>query len=277
MRASTVGPVIVASKSDLASLNIAQNLLKHHSFSPVGPPDRTPAIYRSQDTALVMVEKEGIYVRPEDLPVKASSILFASKHRSSTNTPALTVHATGNLNRTALYGGSPEEISWVEPFRIREALSALSSEANNSNLQIEVTMEATHHGPTSFPVPVCFIEIGSGPEQWSDPVLGRIAANAVMASATQTRSQKANAVGFGGTHYSDKLTRICTEGDYQIGHIVPRHAFDAQISDRMIQETFHKTVDLCKTAVVDWKGLKGEQRRALLDQLSSWDIEVVRC
>ncbi len=277
MQASTFGPVIVASKSDPASLNIAQNLIKHHNFSIVGPPDRTPSIYRSQDVELVMVEKEGIYVQPEDLPVKASSIIFASKHRSSTNTPALTVHATGNLNRTARYGGSPEEISRVEPFRIREALSALSREVNSANLRIEVTMEATHHGPTSFPVPVCFIEIGSGPEQWSDQVLGGIAANAVMASATQTQSQKANAVGFGGTHYPDKLTRICTEGDYQIGHIIPRHAFDAQISERMIQEAFHKTVGLCKTAVVDWKGLKGEQRRALLDHLSRWDIEVVRC
>lgn len=226
---------------------------------------------------MVIVEKEGIYVQPEDVTLGPSSVIFASKHRSSTNTPALTVHATGNLTREALYGGNPEQVSLVEPFTVREALTSLNREVRDANVRIEVTMEATHHGPTNFPVPVCFVEIGSEPGQWQDPVLGQIAAKAIMSAATASQSMRTSAVGFGGTHYSDKLTHMCTESDYQIGHIVPRHAFDAEVSQRILLETFHKTVGFCKTAIVDWKGLKGDQRRTLLDRLAAWDVEVVRC
>lgn len=275
--ATTTGPVIVASKSDPASYNIFQNLIKHHGFKPTLPSGEMSTVYESHEVHLVLVESDGIYVKPDQLPVAGDSLIFASKHRSSTNTPALTVHATGNLTREALYGGSPEEVSYVEPFRIRQALSAMVNETRMAGLQIEVTMEATHHGPTSFKVPVCFVEIGSTQEQWTDSRLGEIAATATMAAARNAQTAKTDTVGFGGTHYSDKLTRMCVESDFQIGHIVPRHAFDSQVSDQIILITFHKTRGICKTAVVDWKGLRGDQRRMLLDLLTSRDIEVVRC
>ena len=275
MQAFPTGPVIVASRPDPASMNIAQELINHHGFRQETP--QTPNTYSNGDLRLVFVEKEGIYVQPQDLPVAPSTIIFASKHRSSTNTPALTVHATGNLTPEALYGGNPEEVSLVEPHRIRKAISTLLRETGEAHLNIEVTMEATHHGPTNFPVPICFVEVGSGPTQWTDPVLGRIAAAAANAAATCRGEQTPNAVGFGGTHYSQKVTRICAEGDYQIGHVVPRHAFDAQVSERIINDTFKKTMGLCKTALVDWKGLKGDQRKNLLDLLAARDIEAVRC
>ena len=274
---STTGPLIIGSRNDPASLNIVQNLIRHHNFTPTTLPNTTSPIYTTRDISLVTVEKEGVYFQPQDLPLKPTSIIFASKHRSSTNTPALTVHATGNLTREALYGGNPEELSLVEPFRLREALTTLVRESGNLHLQIDATMEATHHGPTNLHVPVCFVEIGSSPEQWTNPMLGHVAANAIMAAAAETNTRRTNVVGFGGTHYPDKLTRVCAEGDYQVGHIVSRHALNAKVSSRTIQDTFHKTLGVCKTALVDWKGLKGEQRRVLLEQLSAWDIEVVRC
>ncbi len=277
MQPPSAGPAIVASKTDPASLNIARSLIKHHDFALENPNGSNVLSYQSRGASLYILEKEGISVQPEDLPVSSSSIIFASKHRSSTNTPALTVHATGNLTREAKYGGNPEQVSLVEPFRIRQALMILRQEAMDAGLTIEVTMEATHHGPTSFPVPICFVEIGSENTQWEDPILGDIAAEAVTAALAVSRDQRTNAVGFGGTHYSDKLTRLCAESDFQIGHIVPRHAFDADVSDRMVRDTFQKTVGVCKTALVDWKGLKGEQRRILLANLASWGVEVVKC
>lgn len=277
MQPSTIGPAIIASKTDPASVNIAQNLIKHHKFTRTDQGQSGPETYQAHDITMMILEKEGIYIQPQDLKLKPSSIIFASKHRSSTNTPALTVHATGNLTREASFGGSPEQLSLVEPFRIRQALTVLKQEAQRGGLKVETTMEATHHGPTSFNAPVCFVEIGSTPAEWSDPVLGRIAADAIMAAAGESHVTRTNAVGFGGTHYSNKLTEMCTETDYQIGHVVPRHAFDAQVSERMLQETFQRTVGVCKTALVDWKGLRGGQRSLLLGQLSAWDIEVVRC
>src|SRR5438094_5467478 len=72
----------------------------------------------------------------------------------------------------ALYGGNPEQLSFVDPLGIMRALGTLRDESAKKGLQIEVTMEATHHGPTSFKIPVVFVEIGSGPLEWSDSTLG---------------------------------------------------------------------------------------------------------
>lgn len=221
-------------------------------------------------------EKECIYVEPDNVSVPARVIIFASKHRSSSGRPALTVHATGNLTKEAEYGGRPEEVSIVEAYQVKQALTILAREVAGSNLNIEVAMEATHHGPTSFSIPVCFVEVGSGPSEWSDPVLGRIAADAIMGAARATQGGRDNAVGFGGTHYSPKHTRLNIEGDYSIGHLVAKYVFDRDLSERMIQETFRRTAGGCSTAIIDWKGIKGEGRRKLIESLHKWEVEVVR-
>src|SRR5213594_4679980 len=100
----------------------------------------------------------------------------------------------------ALYGGNPEQLSFVDPLGIMRALGTLRDESAKKGWQIEVTMEATHHGPTSFKIPVVFVEIGSGPLEWSDSTLGEKGAKAAMAAANPLRSSTSNAVGFGGTH-----------------------------------------------------------------------------
>src|SRR5207253_4771741 len=97
-----------------------------------------------------------------------------------------------------------EEVSYVNPSIIRRALRALKAGVAKAGVQIEVTMEATHHGPTSLSMPVCFVEIGSGESEWTDPILGEIAANAVISAIEKIGETYPTAVGFGGTHYSAK-------------------------------------------------------------------------
>ncbi len=225
---------------------------------------------------MLTLEKLGIYAEPSDIPSDVSTAIFISKHVSSSGRPALTVHATGNLAKEAKFGGNPEEVSYVNPSIIRRALRALKAGAGQAGVQIEVTMEATHHGPTSLSMPVCFVEIGSGEKEWADPVLGEIAANAVM-SAIDVEETPPTAVGFGGTHYSAKHTRICMEGNYAIGHLVPSHSFDDGVSERVIMDTFSKTTGSCNTAIVDWKGLHSNDRRKLIASLEAAGREIVRC
>ncbi len=269
-------PLIVASRTDPASFNIAQNLIQHHGFELAGQSGPRPNLYKRGDVNLILVDRECIHVGPQDIPVTAGFIIFASKHRSNTETPALTVHATGNLFREAKYGGEPEEVSFVEPSRISAALSSLANGVKREKFRIEVTMEATHHGPTSFQVPVLFLEIGSGREEWTNPILGRIAADAAVSATVNNLTAPTNAVGFGGTHYPAKHTLLNLQGTHAIGHVVSKYAIEARVSDKIIQDTFTKTVGGCRTAVVDWKGLKGEQRRVLVDKLSGWNIDIVR-
>jgi D-aminoacyl-tRNA deacylase len=266
---------IVSSTVDPASRNIAQILVAEHGFTP----SNAEGIFDHRDgkIRIVTVEKPCIYVEPSDIESDASSIIFASKHVSSANRPAMTVHATGNLTGNAEFGGKPREVAFVDPAMIRRALRALKERVARAGLEIEITMEATHHGPTSFKSPVCFVEIGSTPNEWTDPALGRIAAGAIMEAATTEHHSGKGAVGFGGTHYSAKFTRMCLEGDYPIGHVVPRHAFESGVTDSIIRETFEKTVGDSQTALVDWKGLNGDDRRSLVAKLETWGYSVTRC
>ena len=266
--------LIVSSREDPASQNIARNLISGYGFLPSSHETLVDA---SGNVRLTTVDKLGIFVEPKDIVAENCSIIFASKHVSSSGKPALTVHATGNLTKDAEFGGRPEEVSLIDPTIVRRVLRDLKRGVSRAGREIDVTMEATHHGPTSFSNPVCFVEVGSGPKEWNDVALGKIAAEAIMEIATPATGPKPNAVGFGGTHYSSKHTRICMEGDYQIGHIVPRHALERGVSDLVLQDTLRKTAGGCNTALIDWKGLGNPERTRLVTSLEGWGIEVVRC
>src|SRR5207244_4514786 len=202
--------LIVSSRRDSASANIARALITKYGFKQ--GPSQTIETYSKDNIRLVMLEKLGIYAEPSDIPSDASTTMFVSKHVSSSGRPALTVHATGNLTKEAKFGGNPEEVSYVDPSIIRRTLRALKAGVLQAGVQIDITMEATHHGPTTLPKPVCFVEIGSGEKEWTDPVLGEIVATAVISAASKVDETRPSAVGFGGTHYSAKHTRICIEG-----------------------------------------------------------------
>jgi D-aminoacyl-tRNA deacylase len=266
---------IVSSTQDPASQNITKSLIAKHRFEP--STERGVFVHPNHSIRIVTVEKPGIYVEPNEIASKGSAILFASKHVSAANRPAMTVHATGNLGRIAEFGGRPEEVSLVNPSMIRRALKTMSERVAQAGIGIDVTMEATHHGPTSFPVPICFVEIGSGPREWTDPVLGEIAADALFDAATVEHEATKAAVAFGGTHYSAKFTRICLEGDYLVGHVIPRHAIEAGVTDMVIKDTLAKTIPTCDTGLIDWKGLNGEDRRTLVAKLENWGYSITRC
>src|SRR2546427_7598712 len=267
--------LIVSSKRDSASSNIAQALITKNGFEP--RPGQGIETYSKGDIRLVVLEKLGIYSEPSDVPSDVYTIMFVSKHVSSSGRPALTVHATGNLTKEAKFGGNPEEVSYVDPSIIRRTLRALKAGVLQAGVQIDITMEATHHGPTTLPKPVCFVEIGSGEKEWTDPVLGEIVATAVMAAAARVKETDPVAAGFGGTHYSAKHTRICMEGDYAIGHLVSSHSFDGGVTQLAIDDVFNKTTGSCNTAIVDWKGLHSNDRRRLISRLEAADRRIVRC
>ena len=267
--------MMVSSRGDPASWNIAQALITKIGFKQ--EPGQRIDMYSKGNLRLLVLEKLGIFTDPNDIPSDVATTIFVSKHVSSSGRAALTVHTTGNLTKEAKFGGNPEEVSHVDPSIIRRALRSLKSGVSQAGIPIEVTMEATHHGPTNLSMPVCFVEIGSGEKEWTDPILGEIAANAVMSAIAKVEESRPTAVGFGGTHYSAKHTRICMEGDYAIGHLVSSHSFDGGVSERVIGDTFDKTTGSCNTAIVDWKGLHSNDRRKLITSLEAAGREIVRC
>ena len=98
---------------------------------------------------------------------KADVFIFLSKHKSHSSIPTLTCHFTGNFSTDNSHGGYPRQIAIAYPSLLKGYLKAIT-DARQKVPGYEVTIEATHHGPTSINKPVLFIELGSSEKQWRD-------------------------------------------------------------------------------------------------------------
>jgi D-tyrosyl-tRNA(Tyr) deacylase len=140
---SSSRPPIIASGADAASINIAENLIQNFQFSKRGSSNDEMAFYFRGNISLTIIDKLGIFSDPEDVPHGSTSLVFASKHVSASGKtcPDGTCHRQPYSR--SIVGGNPEHLSFVDPFRIMEALRTLRDESAKKGLQIEVTMEAT--------------------------------------------------------------------------------------------------------------------------------------
>jgi D-aminoacyl-tRNA deacylase len=255
---------IVASKSDPAAMNIAGALVRGYGFEEAAG-DGTR--YDKGGISLFLIDGDATKSDGIDKRLRADAIIFASKHRSAAQLPCLTVHATGNL---------AEGLAMADPIRMKAALRALSEAKSELGLdEFLVSLEATHHGPTGLDAPSFFAEIGSSQEEWSNPEAGEAVSRAIF-SAASSLGGGIPSVGFGGGHYSMKHTRAELESEYAIGHIFPKYFFEESFSRAAIALAFRRTPGNCSTALLDWKGMRGPQRKALLEVLEGLGIEVVR-
>src|SRR2546427_6123708 len=159
--------LIVSSRSDPASWNIAQALITKIGFKQ--EPGQRIDTYSKGNLRLLVLEKLGIFADPNDIPSDVATAIFVSKHVSSSGRAALTVHTTGNLTKEAKFGGNPEEVSYVNSSIIRQALRALKAGASAARVQIEETMVVNHHGPNSPSMPVWFLETGNRQKRSAAP------------------------------------------------------------------------------------------------------------
>lgn len=142
-------------------------------------------------------------------------------------------------------------------------MKGLKRAASDLNLNIPVSIEATHHGPTSLPVPVTFIEIGSDESAWVDDTLGKAVAKAVSFVLKSPSEGGEGAIGVGGGHYSEKFTNLIIEGDALIGHIIPKYAMNEGMDPSMFQACIQRSIIRCTKAYVDWKGTPSKYKEAL--------------
>lgn len=266
--------LVAASLKDIAALNIARKLVERYGFDKITSAQETLDMYRKGEVVLAYVRDDGIYAENADQVVPAEAVIFASRHRSETGEPSLTVHCTGNLTDQAAYGGKPKTLSLAPPERMRAALLALDEGKARSGIGYSISLEATHHGPTGLGTPSMFVEIGSSEKQWRDPRAAEIVADAIWNAATSPRPGKV-AVGFGGGHYSWKHTQAVRDQGYAVGHILPKYFFD-EFDPEMVKLAFRRTLGDCRTGAIDWKGLRGPERSRLIDILERDGIEIVR-
>ncbi|MGC8817045.1 MAG: D-aminoacyl-tRNA deacylase [Candidatus Hadarchaeum sp.] len=251
--------LILASEKDPAAMNIVSRLLELYDH------ERTTDerhFQMGEDLSMEVIKEESTEITA--LSQQADEVIVASRHASDSGRPSLTVHAPGFLERG--------ELALASPRTIKLALAALKAEVESLGLQFEVSLEATHHGPAGLGVPVTFVEIGSGPEQWADRRAGEAVAHAIMKAATSD-VKCLNAAGLGGPHYAPRHTEVTLNTEVGVGHILPKYVnFDAGLVELAVRRT-SGGVNLL---LLDWKGLSEPQRKVCLRAAEVLGIRVER-
>ena len=263
--------LIIASKRDPAAQSIARGLISAKNFHLV---DSHGDLFQDGDVYLKHVETDGIFTDNLAVDFEPDAAIFVSRHRSESNEPALTVHWTGNTTERADFGGKPRSLSPTDPPRLRSALLALDEAREIRKLSYVVTLEATHHGPTELGVPTLFVELGSTEKEWNDQEAAAAAGEAAWKAATDPATGKL-AVGFGGGHYCNKQCNAIRNDGYAFSHIFSKYFFEDYDAET-VRMAYDRTRGECRTAVIDWKGIRGPDRAQLLETLNEMNVEIVR-
>lgn len=265
--------IIVASVRDVASLNIANTLIKDHSFVEGKERFDGHSVFHGKGARLIFVKRDLIYADYLNDHFAPEAYIFLSRHKSESHKPCLTAHFPGNLTHDSSYGGRPKEVAYTHPGLHKEHIKQLWN-LKDSVMKYQIVMEATHHGPTSLVKPVLFVEIGSTDNEWKDEGASEVVGKALMEALRAKPSYKKVGIGFGGTHYSEKFTKVLLESEFALGAVAPKYTLpfvDEKIVGQMVDKC-HKEV---RYAVLDWKGL-GEEKKRVVGLLQETGLEIIK-
>lgn len=265
--------VILASTTDIASRTLAEALVESQGFESTGVSLLGQPVY--QKGSFLLARFEGMIVFPPDLDeyFNPQAYIFLSRHSSESGIASLTAHTTGNFSSEAKFGGVGKELGRADPALLKNYLVALWKRRGRVT-GYEVTVEATHHGPTSLQKPVLFAELGSSEKYWGDTKAAAVVADALVESLTEKTIWNKIAIGFGGTHYPEKFTKMTVEGDVAFSFIAPKYVL-GQIDDKMVGQMLQRTNAPVRYAVLDWKGL-GPHKDKVLGLVKQFGLEEIR-
>lgn len=265
--------VLVASTSNLASKTIAEALIGNLGFASTGVNLLGKPVYQKDSFLLAFFD--GLIVSPPDLDrfFNPQAYIFLSAHRAESRIPSLTAHTTGNFSMETEVGGRGRELGRADPALLKNYLRALFARKDEVK-GYEITMEATHHGPTSLQKPVIFVELGATEKEWKDSHAAAIMGKALMTSLKGKEVWSKVALGFGGTHYPRKFTEMTIGSDVAFSFVAPKHALE-HVDEAMFGQMLQRTNAPVKYAVMDWKGL-GPHKQKILGLASQFGLEVVR-
>ncbi len=264
--------LLVASNKDVASLNIKEQILNHYPFHKMAEIFQQNPVYTAEinDKTVNLVTLKEESVEAQDIPSKfpnAKLIVFISRHSSQSGKPTLSVHPPGNFGNADL-GGLPRKLSISPALAMQDALKALVHFNEQLNLKYDISFEGTHHGP-SLNVPSMFVELGSSPEQWSDLKAAEAVGHSAMATIANFSAPTSSCVlGIGGTHYNQRFTLMALIGEATFGHMIPKYAVHLVDSD-MLNQCIEKSLEKVSLAILDWKGIKSEDKPNLLSALET--------
>jgi D-aminoacyl-tRNA deacylase len=183
---------------------------------------------KDYDVVLAGFEEDDIYFDflDEVFEDRVDGYIVLSRH--SGGKPSLTVHHPGNPGPEAPYGGKPRSLPPAWPRLAAHLLRTYKRVAGEKGLgrEFQITLEATHHGPTELKKPIVFIEIGSSEREWVRGDAQRAMAETVLRVLEEGPDRVEcveTVIGIGDTHYPVRHTRNVLERGYCYGHIFSKH------------------------------------------------------
>jgi len=255
--------LLIAYQDDPAGRNMAAFLSKDMTLDG--------DVFRGKYYDLVIIPTPAISADWLEEKYDHDGFIFLSKHAAESGVLALTCHSTGNFS-DAKFGGNSRQIAIPKPDLQKIYLQTLKRNQSKFS-EFQITIEATHHGPTALTKPTIFIEIGTTEKQWTDMSLCTSVATLVHQVLSQPIKEHPVAICFGGTHYPSKFTNELLEGRYSLGTVMPKHALDF-LDEELFSHILTQNC-MAKTALLDWKGL-GPYKEKLLDLLKFTDLDVIK-
>ena len=228
-------------------------------------------IYRGKNFDLVIIPTPAISADWLEEKYSYDGFVFLSKHAAETGVLALTCHCTGNFS-DANFGGNKRQVAIPHPHLQKSYIQQLWQKRNDFS-EFQITIEATHHGPSALNKPALFIEIGTTEKQWNDVNLCNSIAQIIVNVVNNEQKTFPVAIGIGGTHYPEKFTKELLEGKHALGTVIPRHAIDFLDEDLFFH--IQKRNDMPKTVLLDWAGL-GQNKNKVMDLLNNTDLEIIK-
>jgi D-aminoacyl-tRNA deacylase len=265
--------VILASTTDLASRTLAEALVEEEGFQSTGVDLLGHPVF--QKDSYLLARFEGMIVHPPALDeyFNPQAYIFLSRHSAESGIASLTAHTTGNFSAEAKFGGAGRELGRADPSLLKNYLIALWKHRGEAK-EYEITMEATHHGPTALLKPVLFVELGSSEKYWGDRKAASVVGRALMESLREKNIWSKVAIGFGGTHYPEKFTKLLIEGDMAFAFVAPKHAL-GDIDEKMVGQMIQRSTAPVRYAALDWKGL-GPHKEKVVSLVRQYGLEEIR-
>lgn len=232
---------------------------------------------KHSNTDLIITDQSLINFDDFDSKIpKDHLIIFLSKHESKSKKATLTSHSTGNFSDIVLMGGKPMEIGNTFPSFQKHYMKKLY-ESRNDLLNYDLTIEATHHGPTSLLNPVLFIEIGSSEDEWNNKSTASIVCKCILDTIKDVSKNKSNnyadiAIGIGGNHYPQKFNDLILYSNVAFGPIISKYNLPF-INERIMSQIKGKSIEKIDMAYIDKKGI-GQHKEKILNTLSSQELEI---
>lgn len=255
--------LLVAYEKDPAGYNMAKFISKNM--------EKDGDVFRGKNFDLTIIPTPAISADWLEEKYHYDGFVFLSKHAAQSGELALTCHSTGNFS-DAQFGGNSKQVAIPHPHLQKSYMQSLWQDKKKFN-EFQITIEATHHGPTALSKPTLFIEVGTTEKQWNDESLCNSVANVVLRVFSAQANTYPVAICFGGTHYPDKFTNELIHGKHALGTVIPKHALEF-VDEDLFSHILTQNKQ-AETALLDWGGL-GKYKQKVLELLKTTNLKVMK-